>query len=72
MKKLISCLLAGLLLFPEFLLAEEKVAPPVPSSGNVTLSLDEYNRLLELASKPTRRRNAYRGARGTGGISRNA
>ena len=55
MKKLISCLLAGLLLFPEFLLAEEKVVPPVPSSGNVTLPLDEYNRLLELASKPTRK-----------------
>jgi hypothetical protein len=55
MKKLISCLLAGLLLFPEFLLAEEKVVPPVPSSGNVTLPLDEYNRLLELANKPTRK-----------------
>lgn len=55
MKKLISCLLAGLLLFPEFLLAEEKAVPPVPSSGNVTLPLDEYNRLLELANKPTRK-----------------
>ncbi|HEX4543456.1 MAG TPA: carboxypeptidase-like regulatory domain-containing protein [Candidatus Acidoferrum sp.] len=55
MKKLISCLLAGLLLFPEFLLADERVVPPVPSSGNVTLPLDEYNRLLELANKPTRK-----------------
>jgi hypothetical protein len=55
MKKLISCLLAGLLLFPEFLLAEEKAVPPVPSSGNVTLPLDEYNRLLELANKPRRK-----------------
>lgn len=55
MKKLISCLLAGLLLFPEFLLAEEEVVPPVPSSGNVTLPLDEYNRLLALANKPTRK-----------------
>jgi hypothetical protein len=48
-------LLAGLLLSPEFLLAEEKAVPPVPSSGNVTLPLDEYNRLLELANKPTRK-----------------
>jgi hypothetical protein len=55
MKKLISCLLAGLLLFPGFLLADERVVPPVPSSGNVTLPLDEYNRLLELANKPAQK-----------------
>jgi len=55
MKKILSVLLTGLLLAPEFAWAEEKVAPPVPSSGNVTLSLDEYNRLLELASKPVRK-----------------
>ena len=54
-QKIISILLAGLLIGPEFALAGEKPAPPVPSSGNVTLSLDEYNRLLELASKPARK-----------------
>jgi hypothetical protein len=32
--------------------AEEKSALPLPSSGNVTLTLEEYNRLTELASKP--------------------
>jgi hypothetical protein len=52
MKKLMATLLTFLLVLPEFALAEEKTLPPVPASGNVTLPLDEYNRLLELASKP--------------------
>ncbi|HET8921754.1 MAG TPA: carboxypeptidase-like regulatory domain-containing protein [Candidatus Acidoferrum sp.] len=55
MKKIFSILLAATLISPEFLLGEEKALPPVPSSGNVTLSLDEYNRLLELANKPARK-----------------
>src|SRR5256886_3180569 len=57
MKKTLCVLLTGLLLSPEYLLADEKSVPlpPVPSSGNVTLPLDEYNRLLELANKPARR-----------------
>jgi len=57
MKKILSTLLAGLLLSPQCVLAGEKSGsvPPVPSSGNVTLPLDEYNRLLELANKPTQK-----------------
>ena len=57
MKKILSTLLAGLLLSPQCVLAGEKSGPvpPVPSSGNVTLPLDEYNRLLELANKPARK-----------------
>lgn len=57
MKRILSTLLAGLLLSPQCVLAGEKSGsvPPVPSSGNVTLPLDEYNRLLELANKPARR-----------------
>jgi len=57
MKRILSTLLAGLLLSPQCVLAGEKSAPvpPVPSSGNVTLPLDEYNRLLELANKPARK-----------------
>src|SRR5215472_11450917 len=55
MNKVISILLSALLLGPQFAAANEKSTPPVPSSGNVTLSLDEYNRLLELASKPARK-----------------
>jgi Carboxypeptidase regulatory-like domain len=35
--------------------AEEKAALPLPDSGNVTLSLDEYNRLVELAAKPAKK-----------------
>src|SRR4051812_11912772 len=31
---------------------------PLPGPGNVTLPLDEYNRLLELAAKPARRAEA--------------
>ena len=57
MKKILCTLLTGFLLFPQYLLADEKSVPlpPVPSSGNVTLPLDEYNRLLELANKPARK-----------------
>lgn len=33
------------------LFAQDKIAPPVPQAGNVTLPLDEYNHLLELAGK---------------------
>jgi hypothetical protein len=45
-------IVAALLLFPFAISAEEKNGPPVPATGNVTLPLDEYTRLLELASKP--------------------
>jgi hypothetical protein len=34
------------------LLAQDRRELPLPSSGNVTLPLDEYNKLVELASKP--------------------
>jgi hypothetical protein len=36
-------------------LAEEKSTLPLPDSGNVTLTLDEYNRLVALAAKPPKR-----------------
>ena len=32
--------------------AEEKSTLPLPDPGNVTLTLDEYNKLVELAAKP--------------------
>ncbi len=35
--------------------AEDRTTLPLPNSGNVTLSLDEYNRLVELAAKPPKR-----------------
>ncbi len=34
------------------LAADEKSTLPLPDSGNVTLPLEEYNRLVELAAKP--------------------
>jgi len=35
--------------------AEEKSTLPLPEPGNVTLSLDEYNKLMELAAKPPKK-----------------
>ena len=42
----------ALLLVPVTVFAQERALLPVPSTGNVTLPLDEYARLLELAAKP--------------------
>lgn len=36
-------------------MAEGTSTLPLPNSGNVTLSLDEYNRLVELAAKPPKK-----------------
>jgi len=56
MKSVFSVLLAWMMVLPGFASAKDEVAPPpVPASGNVTLALDEYNRLVELASKPVRK-----------------
>ena len=46
-------IIAVLLLFPFVTFAQEKAILPIPSTGNVTLTLDEYTHLLELAGKPT-------------------
>ena len=35
--------------------AEEKTTLPLPDSGNVTLTLDEYNKLVELAARPPKK-----------------
>jgi hypothetical protein len=52
MKKILFAV-AFLMSVPAF--AQEKITPPVPQPGNVTLPLEEYNRLLELANKSPRR-----------------
>jgi hypothetical protein len=52
MKKLLLTV-TFLLSVPAF--AQDKIVPPVPPAGNVTLPLEEYNRLLELANKSPRR-----------------
>lgn len=43
------------LLLCTVVMAEEKSTLPLPVSGSVTLTLDEYNRLMELAAKPSKR-----------------
>ena len=48
-------LLVAVLMLPGFAFAQEKTVPPVPSPGNVTLPLDEFNNLVELAGKPLRK-----------------
>jgi hypothetical protein len=59
MKKIFAIFLAWMLVLPGFAAAADNTAlPPVPPSGNVTLPLDEYNRLVELASKPTKKLDA--------------
>src|SRR6267142_1520672 len=58
MKKLSTILMVWMLVFPGLVKADGSALPPVPASGNVTLPLDEYNHLLELASKPTRKTDA--------------
>jgi hypothetical protein len=56
MRKIFAIVLAWMLVLPGFAAAaDDVVLPPVPASGNVTLPLDEYNRLVELASKPVRK-----------------
>jgi hypothetical protein len=35
--------------------AQDKTALPLPASGNVSLPLDEYNRLVDLAGKPVKK-----------------
>jgi hypothetical protein len=50
----LSFMLSAAFLFAAPLFAQpqaDKIAPPVPPSGNVTLTLEEYNHLVELASK---------------------
>jgi len=55
-KKAFAILLAWMLVLPGFAAAaDDAVLPSVPTTGNVTLPLDEYNRLLELANKPVKK-----------------
>ena len=41
-----------ILMAPFMLLAQQSGSVPSPSSGNITMPLSEYNRLIDLASKP--------------------
>jgi Carboxypeptidase regulatory-like domain len=51
----LSVMLLSLTIGPVAVVAQEKGALPLPDPGNVTLTLDEYNKLMELASKPVKK-----------------
>jgi hypothetical protein len=51
---LVMLLLCSVCVNPAFA-AQEKSTLPLPDSGNVTLTLDEYNKLMELAAKPPKK-----------------
>jgi hypothetical protein len=50
-KRILLAAVASLLSTTPLFAQADKMLPAVPPTGNVTLSLEEYNRLLELASK---------------------
>src|SRR6266700_2862787 len=54
-KSLVFVLILSALLLSAAAVAEQKSGLPLPDSGNVTLTLDEYNRLVELAGKPSKK-----------------
>jgi hypothetical protein len=51
-------LLAVLMMFSIYAMGAETTSLPLPTTGNVTLTLAEYNRLVELASKTSKQREA--------------
>jgi hypothetical protein len=51
-------LLAILMMFSVYAMGAETTSLPLPTTGNVTLTLAEYNRLVELASKTSKQREA--------------
>jgi hypothetical protein len=51
-------LLATLMMFSIYAMGAETTSLPLPTTGNVTLTLAEYNRLVELASKTSKQREA--------------
>ncbi len=55
MKNTFVVLLLGCVCMAQVCAAEEKSTLPLPVTGNVTLTLDEYNRLVALAAKPPKR-----------------
>jgi Carboxypeptidase regulatory-like domain len=55
-RQFMASALALLIALPSF--AQQKSDPAAPAPGNVTLSLDEYNRLLALANRPAKKTDA--------------
>jgi Carboxypeptidase regulatory-like domain len=55
MKRLFAMFVLCSMCSAQMFAAEENAALPLPASGNVTLTLDEYNKLVELAAKPPKK-----------------
>src|SRR5579863_5093074 len=55
MKRFFAMLVLCSMCSAQMFAAEENAALPLPNSGNVTLTLDEYNKLVELAAKPPKK-----------------
>lgn len=53
--RLFGLLLFGCVCLMSLCWAEDKESLPLPDPGNVTLTLDEYNRLVALAAKPPKK-----------------
>jgi len=53
--KLVVMLMLWSVCWGQAFAADEKSPLPLPDSGNVTLTLDEYNKLMELAAKPPKK-----------------
>jgi hypothetical protein len=54
MKKLLALFMS----FSMLAMAGENISLPLPTTGNVTLTLAEYNRLVELAAKSGKKHDA--------------
>jgi hypothetical protein len=55
MKNIFVVLLLCCVCSAQMCVAEDAATLPLPNSGNVTLSLDEYNKLMELAARPPKK-----------------
>jgi len=55
MKNISVVLLLCCVCAAQMCVAEDAATLPLPNSGNVTLTLDEYNKLMELAAKPPKK-----------------
>jgi len=53
--RIFTSLLVGCMFLMSLCWAADKEALPLPERGNVTLTLDEYNRLVALAAKPPKK-----------------
>jgi hypothetical protein len=56
--KLVTSMLVGCVCLMSVCWAEDKTTLPLPDPGNVTLTLDEYNKLVERAAKPPKKPDA--------------